>query len=178
MLIDVVFMLLMALALFKGFRRGFIVAIFSLFAIIIGLAAALKLSAVVAGFLQENMQVSGKWLAVLSFVLVFAGIVLLVQWAAILLKKSAGILLLGWLDTLGGILLYAVMYIMIYSVVLFYAMQVQLISPATADQSNTYAFVKPWGPWTINGIGKVIPVFSNLFAQLSQFFGGVSQSVS
>ena len=39
----------MVLALIKGYRRGFIVAVFSLIAIIVGLAAAIKLSTVVAG---------------------------------------------------------------------------------------------------------------------------------
>ena len=42
MAIDIIFLVLLAMAAFKGFRRGFIVAIFSFLAIVIGLAAAIK----------------------------------------------------------------------------------------------------------------------------------------
>ena len=46
MMIDIVFFAYSWLAVFKGMTRGLIVAIFSLLAVIIGLAAAIKLSAV------------------------------------------------------------------------------------------------------------------------------------
>ena len=60
----------MILAIFKGLRKGFILGIFSLLAFIIGLAAALKLSAVVAVYLQKSSNAS-RWLPVLSFILCF-----------------------------------------------------------------------------------------------------------
>jgi membrane protein required for colicin V production len=46
MILDLVFAVLIILAIIKGYQRGLIVGIFSLIAIIIGLAAAIKLSAV------------------------------------------------------------------------------------------------------------------------------------
>ena len=53
MIIDIAFAIVMILAIFKGFSKGFIVGIFSLLAFIIGLAAALKLSVVVANYLRK-----------------------------------------------------------------------------------------------------------------------------
>ena len=50
MAIDIIFLVLLAMAAFKGFRRGFIVAIFSLLAIVIGLAAAIKFSVLVSAW--------------------------------------------------------------------------------------------------------------------------------
>jgi membrane protein required for colicin V production len=49
MVIDAIFIVLMILAVIKGFRNGLIVAVFSFLGIIIGLAAAMKFSTVVAG---------------------------------------------------------------------------------------------------------------------------------
>jgi len=174
MLIDIVFVLLMVMAVIKGFSKGFIVAVFSLVAFVVGLAAALKLSAVVAVYLKENMHIDSWLLPVLSFAIVFVGVVLLIRIGAAVIKKMAGLVLLGWLDKIFGILLFVFSYLMIYSVVLFYATQVNLISSATANESSTYSFVQPWGPWVINGIGKIIPIFSNMFADLKSFFGSVA----
>src|SRR3954462_6168930 len=115
MIIDIIFLGLMILAIFKGISKGFIVAVFSLLAFIIGLAAALKLSATVAEHLREKMDIGGYWLPVLSFALVFIAVALLIRWAAAIIKKVVGIVFLGWVDALAGILLYAVIYLMCFS---------------------------------------------------------------
>ncbi len=174
MFLDIIFVILLVMAIIKGFSKGLIVAVFSLVAFIIGLAAALKLSAVVAGYLKTNMHIESWWLPVLSFAIVFIGVVLLVRIGATIIKKTASLAMLGWLDRLGGILLYAVLYLMIYSVFLFYATQLHLVSAAQAAESQTYELVKPWAPWVINGFGKIVPLFSNMFAELKVFFGGVA----
>src|SRR3954469_3729541 len=98
MLIDLICLILLVMAVFKGISRGFIVAVFSLLAFIIGLAAALKLSAVVAVHLHEKMNVSGYWLPFLSFLIVFVAVVFLIRWGAALVKKAVSIAFLGWLD--------------------------------------------------------------------------------
>ena len=71
MIIDIAFIVVLIIAIFKGLSKGFIVGIFSLVAFIIGLAAALKFSAVVAAYLQGKGMEATKWLPVLSFFLVF-----------------------------------------------------------------------------------------------------------
>ena len=162
------------MAVIKGYSKGLIVALFSLLAFIAGLAAALKLSAVVGVSLQNNWNIHSKWLPVISFFIVFAGVVLLVRLGAAFIKKTVSLVFLGWVDKLGGILLYAIIYLMIYSVILFYAYQVHIISPKVAAESSTFAFIYPFGPTVINGLGQVVPIFKNLFTDLSVFFGSLS----
>src|SRR6185312_13039700 len=98
MIIDIAFAIVMILAIFKGLSKGFIVGIFSLLAFIIGLAAALKLSVVVANYLSKNIISATKWLPVISFLLVFIVVVLLVGLGARILKKTVEFAMLGWLD--------------------------------------------------------------------------------
>jgi len=165
----------MVMAVFKGISKGFIVAVFSLLAFIVGLAAALKLSATVAGHLHEKMNVSGYWLPVLSFLLVFIAVVFAVRWAAALIKKMVSFVFLGWVDALAGILLYAFIYTMAYSVILFFATRIHLVSPETQAISKTYSYIEPFGPKVMSALGKIIPFFSHMFADLSRFFEGVSK---
>ena len=175
MIIDIAFVLIMLLAIFKGFTKGLILGIFSLLAFMIGLAAALKLSVLVAGYLKNSALVSTKWLPLLSFVLVFIVVILLVNIGARLIKKAMQFAMLGWLDKLGGIVLYVIIYIIIFSVFLFYAEKVFLIKRETIAQSQVYQYVAPWGPKVIDNIGNVVPIFKDMFTQLQNFFASVAK---
>ncbi len=178
MILDLVFLVLMVVAIFKGYQRGLIVGIFSFVAIITGLAAAIKLSTVVAGYIGQAVNVSDEWLPVISFIVVFIIVAILVRLGANAIQRTVEIAMLGWLNRLGGIILYGALYITIFSVLVFYAEQVHLIKQQTIDKSVTYSFFQPWGPIAINGLGSVIPVFRDMFTELEKFFSNVSQKIS
>jgi membrane protein required for colicin V production len=177
-MIDIIFLILLLLAVFKGMRKGFIVAVFSLLAFIIGLAAALKLSAVVALWLQSNTNVNGRWLPFLSFIIVMFCVTLLVRWCAALIEKAIDMAMLGFINKLAGIILYAVLYVIVYSVVLFFITKMNLLKPETIAASMSYGFIEPWGPKIINTFGAIIPLFKDLFIQLENFFSNVAQKAS
>lgn len=170
MWIDVTVLILLAMAAFKGFRRGLIVAVFSFVALFIGLAAALKLSAILANYLREKSQLESHWWPIVAFAIIFIGVLLIVRWAAAIVEKSVEFAMLGWINRIGGFLLYGVMYLLIFSIVLFYVNQAHFIDDNTKKRSNTYSYVEQWGPTAINGLGKVIPLFKNVFEDLQQFF--------
>lgn len=178
MLIDLIYAVLLVIAIFKGLRRGFIVAIFSLLAFIVGLAAAMKLSTVVAQQLADSTNISSRWLPFISFLIVFLVVVLLVRMVAKMLEKSVEFALLGWLNRLLGVVLYIALYTTIFSILLFYAAQLDIIKQETILASRTYEFIEPWGPYAINGLGAVIPWFRDMFQQLKDFFSGVSEKVN
>lgn len=178
MFLDILLLIILVLAIIKGYQRGLIVGIFSFVAVIIGLAAAMKLSAVAADYIGSAVKVSDRWLPVISFIVVFIVVVLLVRLGANLIQKTVEFSMLGWVNRLGGMLFYAAIYIIVYSVVLFYAEQVKLVQPATIDQSATYAYVQPWGPMAVNTFASVVPIFKDMFAELSSFFDGVAHNIS
>jgi membrane protein required for colicin V production len=167
---------MLIMAVIKGLRRGLIIAVFSILAFIAGIAAAMKLSVVVAGYLKDSVNVSAKWLPVLSFIIVFVAVVLLVRLIARLLEKSVEMVLMGWANKIGGILLYIVLYMFLLSVLLFFAQQIKLFSDSTLAQSVTGPWIQPLGPWVIDGFGKLIPVFKDMFTELSNFFAGLAPS--
>ncbi|HEX4876367.1 MAG TPA: CvpA family protein, partial [Chitinophagaceae bacterium] len=163
MLLDIVYAVILLLAILKGYQRGLIVGIFSLLAVIIGLAAAMKLSVVVAGYIDKAVKVSEEWLPVIAFVAVFLLVIILIRLGANAIEKAIEVALLGWLNKLAGILLYAAIYTIIFSVLLFYAEQLKFLKPVTIEQSVTYSFIQPWGPAVINALGSILPFFKNMF---------------
>lgn len=178
MIIDSAFLILMIIAVFKGFSKGFVVGIFSLIAFIIGLAAALKLSAVVAQHLQSSSGITARWMPLLAFSLVFLVVVLLVNLGARIIRKTVSLAMLGWLDRLAGMALYIIFYTIIFSVLLFFAEKMTLLKPETIKVSKVYDFVAPWGPAVIDNLGKLVPIFKDLFMQLQSFFQNLGNKMA
>lgn len=170
MVLDIVFAIIVVLAIIKGYSRGLIVGIFSLVAIIIGLAAAIKLSAVVAGYIGRAVKVSESWLPVISFIIVFLVVILLVRLGAKAIEKTVEFAMMGWVNKLGGVILFLLIYTIIFSVLLFYVVQLDLLQPQTLSESVTYPYLQPWGPKIIDGFGSVLPFFKDMFKELESFF--------
>lgn len=178
MFIDGICAGLLVLALFKGWRNGLVLALFSFLAVVVGLAAAVKLSAVAAAYLGDNVTVSQRWLPFLAFALVFLGVVLLVRLGAKLVEKALQAAMLGWLNRLGGFVFYALLYLFVFSIILFYADQLHLLRPETREASVAYPTLSLLGPKVINGLGVVLPFFKDMFAQLETFFEALASKAA
>lgn len=176
-MIDIIFAILIVIAIFKGYKKGLIIAIFSIVALIVGLAAALKLSATVAAYLQNSVNISGKWLPFLSFAMVFGLVAVLVGMGGKLIEKTFEMALLGWANRTGGILLFVILYTIIFSIFLFYAEKIHLFEEATIQSSKVFPFIKPWGPKVINAFGTILPIFKDMFTQLSNYFESLSPKI-
>jgi membrane protein required for colicin V production len=84
---------------------------------------------------------------------------------------------LGGQTGLAGFYYISPLYILIFSVLLFYADQMNFIKPETKRESVTYSYIQPWGPKLMEGLGKIIPVFKGMFQDLEDFFDNVSKEV-
>jgi membrane protein required for colicin V production len=177
MMIDIIFLFILISAAVSGFRRGIIGAIFSFAAFFIALAAALKLSALVAEYLQKSFDKPAAWWPFVAFALVFLAVSGLISLAARVLDKTLDLVMLGWVNKIGGFLIYAILYTLIFSVVIFYYDQIMHISDATKEESKVYAYIEPWGEWTMQALGKVIPVFKDVFADMEDFFQHVGEGI-
>ena len=177
-MIDIIFVVILVIAVIKGLRKGLAVALFSIVAFIIGLAAAIKLSATVAVYLEKNIALSNRWLPVISFLVVFIVVVVLVNLGGKLVEKTFEMAFLGWVNRIGGAIFYVLLYILIFSILLFYAERINFIKQEPVSNSIAYPYLKPWGPAVINTLGKIIPLFKDSFQQLESFFESLSDKIA
>jgi membrane protein required for colicin V production len=175
MFIDIIAFILLVWAAFKGLRNGLIVGLFSFFAFIIGLAAALKLSAVAAEYIGTNTNIGKRWLPFIAFAGVFLIVVLLVRLGAKAIEGVLRMAMLGWLNKLGGIVLYILLHFFIFSIILFYVDQLHLIKKETLEASVLYPYIQPLAPNIIDALGYLLPFFKNMFVELEGFFDGISR---
>lgn len=176
-MIDILFCIILLLAIIKGWRRGLVLALFSVTCCLLGLAAAVKLSAVVAAHLGASLNIGSRWLPVIAFILVFAVVAILVRWVANLLENVLKMVFLEWLNKLGGILLFILLYISIYSVILFYGTHAQIISPQAVKDSHIYPLIAPWGPGVVGFIEHLIPFGQDMFSVLETFFDNMARQI-
>ena len=169
-MLDVLFLIVLGFAIYKGYTRGFIMSIFAVLGFIVGLAAALKLSATVASKLS-TISDANKFLPMLAFALVFIATAFGVKFIGKIIQKTFETAMLGWANRLAGVALFVLLYSIIFSIFIFYAIQIHLIKQDAADASTMYPYYASIGPKVMEGIGVVIPWFKNMFAELQQFFG-------
>lgn len=173
MWIDVLFLLLIVVGAVRGFFRGLILAICSLVAYLVGLAAAMKCSHLVAERLQPYLHISSKWLPFIAFLLIFLVVILLVRLMAMALQKVTEGMMLGWANRLGGMLFYCILYATIFSILLFYLVNMHLIAEDTLQHSITYPYISEIAPKLIGCLGICVPWFRDIFAKLEKFFDKV-----
>lgn len=143
MLIDILFLAMMVIAVFKGMRNGLIVALFSIIGWVVGLYAAFMFSGLAENYLKGVLNLSPRVLSIVAFILVFSLVSLLVNLGARIVEKLIGLTPIGWLNRLGGIFFYVLLYALIFSVMIYFAEKVRLVSEETVSSSRMYPWVKP-----------------------------------
>jgi membrane protein required for colicin V production len=174
MALDITGLVIILLFFIRGYMKGLIVAAFSVVAILIGLLVALKCSQSFAAWLLANDYVSTPWAQVVSYIVLFIGVVLLVRLIGKVIEKAAEGLLLGVVNKLCGGLLYAFLGAVIWSSMLWIGARAHIISADTIAQSKTYNSLSQLAPWFFHQAGKLMPFVQDTFSKLEHFFDSVN----
>ncbi|MFX4827797.1 CvpA family protein, partial [Acinetobacter baumannii] len=89
--------------------------------IFLGIAAALKMSTLVARWLSASVHVNGFWLPFLAFIIIIIAVGFLVRIGAKLIETLLDLSMLGWVNKLAGIVVFALLYLTFFSILVFYA---------------------------------------------------------
>jgi membrane protein required for colicin V production len=100
--LDFIIAVPLSLAIFKGFQKGFIVSVFSLIAIFVGIYMAVHFSDAIAPKLKTIFEVTDKWLPLFAFASLLIGVYLGVILIAKAVEKLVDLAALGFVNKLGG----------------------------------------------------------------------------
>ncbi len=170
MTIDIIFAIILILALIHGYRKGIIHSIVSLLALIIGIIAAVRLSELASLYLDRWFDISFRYLPLISFIAVFLGIYLLFRLLEHALESFFKLIKLNFINQLAGALVWGIIWTMLYSTILFYLNNMELIKPENKKDSIVFEKVEPFAPKTIELIGNIIPPVKNVFNTLEIWF--------
>lgn len=170
MYIDIILAIFFLIATLKGYKKGFFLSLFSFVGYLLGMFLAIKCSAMLSEKMKEHTGQVEKWYPFLSFILIMAGTIVIAGILGNLFKKSADAVMLGWLDRLGGVILYMCIFGIIASFLLFFLLKVNVISNDTCNKSRLYSLIEPIAPNLMNYSGKIIPACKGVMDQLNHFF--------
>ena len=143
---DLVFAVLLCLALYKGLKNGLFVEVASLVALIVGIFLALNFSFLVQGVLETKVSWNPKYIQIVAFGLTFLLVVIGIYLSAKLLTKMADFAQLGWMNKLAGAFFSVLKTILTLSVVILFFEKINvnhtLIEQETLDNSVFYNPIK------------------------------------
>lgn len=175
MALDIVGVLLITLFFIRGYMKGFIVAAFSVVAILLGIICSLKLSQAFASWLMENGYAGSGWAQVISYLALFIGVILLVRLLARVIEKALGGMMLGIANKMIGGLMYAFLAAILWSSLLWIGARSHLISQELIAASKTYNWFAKLAPWFFDVVGGMLPFAKDTFSKLDHFFNTVNQ---
>lgn len=147
--IDIIFAVPILWAIYKGFSKGFIIEIASLFAIVLGVYGGIHFSFYISDLLKSDSEYS----PLISFAITFLIIVIVVFLLAKLLEKSVNLLALGFLNKLAGAFFGFIKIAFIISVILIFVNKInsgnEIIPEETRKGSLLYAPVSAFAPLII-----------------------------
>ena len=86
-LLDILIIIPIGFGIYRGFKKGFVIELFTFLALFIGLYAGIHLSDGVAGFMRESMSIKSEYLPTIAFTVTFLLIGAMVYFAGIAIEK-------------------------------------------------------------------------------------------
>lgn len=156
--VDIVLLIILVIGAIKGFRKGFVMEIVSIVALILAIFVGFKLLYEGISFLQDQFQLSGNFLPYLSFILLFIATILLVNVIGKAIKKVLDLTLLGGIDNIAGGILGLLKWGFGLSALLWIFNYFE-INPLEkyVDGAVVYPFVVTIAPNVISFIASILP---------------------
>jgi membrane protein required for colicin V production len=115
--IDLFIIIVLAIALFRGFTDGFVKEVISLAALILGIWGAIKFSAFTAAKLYDWFDMTGQYVGIIAFMVTFGIIVVLIHFIGLIADKFVNAVSLGFLNRILGIVFGVFKNVLILSVI-------------------------------------------------------------
>lgn len=140
--IDIVILVPIIYAAWKGFKHGLIIEIFTLLALFVGIYAGIHFSDLTANFLRKNVGMTSKYVPVIAFTLTFLGIGAMVYFLGKTIEKIIKVTQLTPINKLAGVFFSVLKYIYILSTLLIllesYDEKIGFFPPKMKEESLLY----------------------------------------
>lgn len=160
--IDIVILVLLALAVIKGLKDGLMKQVGGIVGLLLGIFLAGRFSAMLSGWLQRVAPtISESVVKVLSFIIIIVVVCLCVVLLSRLLEKVIKISTLGWLNRLLGVLLSVSAAVLVMGVI---------ISMIEYVNTTWFIIISPDRMAGSKGVQIISSITDSLFPYLRQLF--------
>ncbi len=154
--IDIILVIPLLWGLYKGFTKGLIIEAASIIALGLAIWGGIKFSDFLTGYINQHFSWDTKYLPVISFAIIFLGILTGVYAIAKLIEKLVKAVSLGFINKLAGGIFGMLKFGLIMSVLIFVLnaieKSVKLMPQETKQKSLLYEPVGKIAPIIIPGL--------------------------
>lgn len=148
--LDVIFLIPLLFALYRGFKKGIIHMIASLAALVLGIIGAIKLRPLFASFLDAIFDISHDYINIIAFSVAFVVLVLLVHLVAHVVERLIKAVALNFINRLLGMAFGLMVTAFVLSMILWPLNQINaekhIIKPEHIDNSLLYKPLSAFAP--------------------------------
>ncbi len=141
-IIDILIGIPLLWAVYNGFKKGLIVEVSSLLALILGIYGAIHFSDFTADFIRDKFNYDSQYMGYIAFAITFLLIVIAVNLLGKLLSSLADAIALGVLNKILGVLFGLLKWALILSIIIFFVdyvdKKMKFIPKETKEQSIFY----------------------------------------
>lgn len=160
----------------SGFRKGLIITVISLLALILGVFGGFYFLNWGVSLLITEFGFTGRMLPIIAFVIIFIAIIIIVNFIGKLVKKFVHMILLGGADKLAGALIGALMWAFLVSSLIWVASVFKMTFPNEWQEGSIlFEYVKPVAPAVAGLLDGIIPAVSDIFEGLSDLIDSGAQ---
>jgi membrane protein required for colicin V production len=170
-MLDIIFLVLLIIGAYSGYKRGFILEIIGFIALLLGLYGALKLLNWSVGIVFRIFPDSGNFMPFIMFLIIFIFIIILVNLLGRILKKFIDMTILGAFDNIAGAILGFFMWALLISFLLWILNQANIHIPENQiHKSYIYPHIVNMAP-TIGGyLSSLFPFAESLIKEVKDIF--------
>ena len=164
--IDIILLVPIIYAAWKGFKHGLIIEIFTLLALFVGVYAGIHFSDMTAGFLRKSLSLTSNYVPVIAFTITFLSIGAMVYFLGKTVEKIIKVTQLTPLNKLAGVFFSVLKYVYILSTLLVliesYDEKIGFFPPKVKEKSLLYNPVMQLSKMSIPGINESSIFIHNL----------------
>lgn len=101
--LDILLFIPIVIGAWRGFKKGFVIEIFTLLALLVGIYAGIHFSDFMAEILRENVGIESDYLPAISFTITFLLVGAMVFFAGKMIEKAIKVVALGTVNKLAGL---------------------------------------------------------------------------
>jgi len=150
-LLDLILLIPLLLFAFQGYKKGIIIEVATLVALVLGIYAALFFSDVTANLLTNSFNIDKEYLNIIAFIATFIGVLILVLLLGKVLEKVVNLLLLGFVNKLAGAIFGILKGALLLSILIFlinyFDVNSSIIKEDARKESLLYKNIEPIAPW-------------------------------
>ncbi len=163
---DLVIAIILAVGAFLGYRRGFLLELFFLLSIVLGVFIGFKLMGTGVQYLSKEFNADKAVLPYISFAIIFLIVMIVVSLIGASIKSSLDKTFLGKMDAIAGSALGLIKFAFGISVIIWLVEALEIPFPeGWKEDSTLYPIAAKVAPTLSEYFGGIIPFFKETFKQ-------------